>query len=211
MGIHLALWIAAAMAGEPCPCGAAPPRCPPPPALAAAAENLARRAAVTASAEFNEDYRAKYAVDGVVPCAGGHADAGRAWCVRKGKSGDAATFTLQWPAPIEAREVVYWGRTAWFLEECWKDYEVYLDDARRPAAKGTFQKRHGPQRVALGGKVRLAKMVLKFLNSYGGPNPGASEIQVFADPPSERQLAESVKVPRSDFDLPPMPWVDWPG
>ena len=201
MGIRFALLIAVAIAMEPSRDGFAGT------AAGAAPENLARRAAVSASSEYNESYRARFAVDGVVPYAGSHADAGRAWCVHKSESGDAATFTLQWPAPIEAGAVVYWGRTGWFPEECWKDYEIYLDDARQPTAKGTFQKRHGPQRVSLGRKTRLAKMVLKFLNSYGGPNPGASEIQVFADSPSDRQLAESVTVPHTDFDPPPMPWV----
>ena len=70
------------------------------------------------------------------------------------KSGDQADFTLQWPKPVEVAEVVYFGRTAWFMDECWKDYEVYLDDAEQAAVKGSLKMMHGPQRVKLpAGKV----------------------------------------------------------
>mgnify|MGYP000317236507 CR=1 FL=1 len=45
---------------------------------------------------------------------------------------------MEWPQPVNVAEVVYYGRTAWFMNECWKDYEVYLDDyeaAERYAAE----------------------------------------------------------------------------
>ena len=32
----------------------------------------------------------------------------------------------------------YFGRTAMVLEECFKDYEVYLDDAPQPIVRGQF-------------------------------------------------------------------------
>ena len=160
----------------------------------------------TASAEFNAGYREIRRGRGGALCR--RPCRRRPGVVRERKGGGCRDLHLAMAGAIEAREVVYWGRTAWFLEECWKDYEVFLDDPGKPAAKGTLRRLHGPQRYRLGRrKTRLAKIMLKFHNSYGGPNPGAAEIQVFADSPSERQLAESVKVPRSDFDLPPMPWV----
>jgi hypothetical protein len=174
---------------------------------AALPENLALKATATASSEYSSKYLAKFAIDGQAPAAGSHADAGSAWCVLKSKSGDAATFTLRWPEPVEVREIVYWGRTAWFLEECWKDYELYLDDAHQPAVKGTFQKIHGPQRIRLANATRLTKVTLRFLNSYGGPNPGAAEIQVYAVSPAEQDLARLIKTAPSDAGPPPMPWV----
>ena len=39
--------------------------------------------------------------------------------------------------------MIYYGRTAWFLSECFKDYEVYINDSSQPAAKGTLAMAHG--------------------------------------------------------------------
>ena len=86
-------------------------------------------------------------------------------------------------------DLVYWGRTTWFMNECWKDYEVYFDDAKQPAARGTFQMVHGPQRVKFA-KTRASKVTFKFLNSYGGFNPGALEIQAFGRRLSDADLAQ---------------------
>ena len=167
------------------------------PSLARAAmpENFARKAICSATSEHNLQYLAKFAVDGQIPAAGsGAADLNAAWCVLKDKSGDAAEFTLEWNEPIDAAEVIYFGRTAWFLNECWKDYEVYLDDAVQPAARGTLKMMHGPQRIPLA-KTSVRKITLKFLNSYGGPNPGASEIMVFGESPSKKDLAQATGLP----------------
>ncbi|MCR4413435.1 MAG: hypothetical protein NUV77_13525, partial [Thermoguttaceae bacterium] len=148
-------------------------------AAAALPENLARKAEASATSEHNESYLARFAIDDKIPAAGSTAsDLKAAWCVLKAKSGDQAEFTLRWDQPVELGELIYWGRTAWFMSECWKDYEVYLDDAKAPAAKGTFEMVHGPQRIRIP-KSTAAKVTFKFLNSYGGPNPGALEIQAF--------------------------------
>jgi hypothetical protein len=177
------------------------------PSLAAAPENLARKAKATASSEHNDSYLARFATDGKIPAAGsGAADLGAAWCVLKAKSGDQATFTLQWDKPVELAELVYWGRTTWFINECWKDYELYLDDARQPAVKGTFQMVHGPQRVKLPQKTKLSKATFKFLNSHGGFNPGALEIQAFAESPSDREFARMMA--QANSALAQMPWVE---
>jgi len=160
---------------------------------AAAPENLAPQAMTWASSEHNGSYQAKFAVDGKIPPAGSQsADLGAAWCVLKAKSGDRGDFTFEWQQPVEVAEVVYFGRTAWFMSECWKDYEVYLDTAERPAAKGTLKMIHGPQRIGFP-RTKVKKITIKFLNSYGGPNPGAAEMMVFAQSPSEKDLAELVK------------------
>ena len=42
---------------------------------------------------------------------------------------------------------IYYGRTAWMLTECWKDYEVLIDGSDKPVARGRFEMRHGPQRI----------------------------------------------------------------
>ncbi|NQU24364.1 MAG: hypothetical protein HQ567_24030 [Candidatus Nealsonbacteria bacterium] len=111
----------------------------------------------------------------------------------KAESGDNANFTLEWNGPIDLSEIVYFGRTAWFVNECWKDYEVYLDDADKPAAKGSFKMTHGPQRVKFA-KTKVRKVTIKFLNSYGGFNPGAAEIMAFAESPSKNDLAKATGV-----------------
>jgi hypothetical protein len=173
---------------------------------AAMPENLAAKAKASATSEHNEQYLAKFATDGRIPPAGSTAaDRGAAWCVLKSVSGDRADFTLQWGQPVEVAEIIYWGRTAWFMNECWKDYEVYLDDAEEPAAKGTFRMIHGPQRIKIP-ETAVRRVTLRFLNSYGGYNPGALEIQVFAESPSDRELARFAR--RVNGPLAVMPWVE---
>ncbi len=155
-------------------------------------ENLAPKAKVSASSEHSNRYLAKFAVDGKVPPAGSQADLGKAWAVQGKTAADKAEFTLQWKQPVTVAEIVYYGRTAWLMGECWKNYEVYADDAADPVAKGTFKKVHGPQRITMG-PVKVRAIRLKFLGSYNGMNPGASEIQVFADRPSDGALKAFVK------------------
>ena len=153
-------------------------------------ENLAPEATAWASSEHNNRYLAKFATDGKIPPAGSQAeDLGKAWCVLKAKSGDKAEFSLTWPKPVEVAEVIYYGRTAWFMNECWKTYELYVDDVKQPAVKGTFRMYHGPQRVKIP-KQTVRKITFKFLNSYGGFNPGALEIEVYAESPSKKDLAK---------------------
>ncbi|HUT89657.1 MAG TPA: hypothetical protein VMY37_09185 [Thermoguttaceae bacterium] len=177
-----------------------------PMAMAAMPENLAPKAKASATSEHNELYLARFATDGKIPPAGSTAqDRGAAWCVLKSVSGDKADFSLAWDEPVDLAEIVYWGRTAWFTNECWKDYEVCLDDAAEPVARGTFQMIHGPQRIKIP-KTRVRRVTLKFLNSYGGPNPGALEIQAFAESPSDREFTQFVR--RLTSSLAGMPWVE---
>ena len=156
-------------------------------------ENLARRAKASATSEHNQHYLAQFAIDGKIPFAGTTtADLGAAWCVLKAASGDQAEFALQWQEPVDLAEVVYWGRTTWFINECWKDFELYLNDAPTPAVKGTFQMAHGPQRVKFP-KTSVSRLRFKFLNSYGGFNPGALEIQAFSESLPDKQFARLMR------------------
>ena len=170
------------LAAWPAASSAAPAAAPPLP------ENLAAKAKVAASSEHSAAYLAKFAVDGKVPDAASHSDLSQAWAVKGPTAEGKGEFTLEWPQPVTVAEIVYYGRTAWEMQECLKDYEVYVDDATQPAARGQLQMVHGPQRIKLAGPTKVQRLRLKFLNSYGGSNPGASEIQVFAESPSEAAL-----------------------
>ncbi|MCL2306141.1 MAG: hypothetical protein FWC43_12430, partial [Planctomycetaceae bacterium] len=98
-------------------------------------------------------------------------------------------FRFDWDEPQTVKEVVYFGRTAILMDECFKDYELLLDDDPTPVVKGTFQMIHGPQRVALPETKTVRSLTLRFLNAYTTTtNPGASEIAVFAQSPSDRDL-----------------------
>jgi len=152
---------------------------------AAPPENLARSAAVTASSEFSRDYVAANLVDGRIPGPMSRADVGKAWCT-KGKH--QATLTLTWPEPVTVSELVYWGRTAWQWEENWKDFQVHRDGGKEPIVKGRLKQGHGPQRIRLPRPARVRQVTFRFLSSYGGSNPGASEIGVYASPPPDAVL-----------------------
>ena len=164
-------------------------------ALGAAPENLAPRAKAAATSVFSKDYLASLATDGQVPGPMSKADVGKAWAVQGKTHGDAAEFSLQWPGPVTVAEVVYYGRTAWEWVENWKDYELYLDGDTQPAAKGRLKPGHGPQRITLPKALPVTKLTLKFLSSYGGSNPGASEIQVYSSSPPEKLLGPFVASP----------------
>ncbi|MBI24275.1 MAG: hypothetical protein CMN05_11930 [Roseibacillus sp.] len=153
--------------------------------------NLARKAKVSASSEFSADYLARWAVDGRIPALESKMDSRQAWCVR-GKDGFRGEFTLEWKEPVEVAEIVYFGRTGQIVQECFKDYEIYLDDASAPAGKGVFEMRHGPQRIPVP-KSTVRKIRLVFLSAHEGAiNPGASEIAVFGAVPDDRQLADLI-------------------
>jgi len=156
--------------------------------------NLAPQATVSASSEYSGDYLARWAVDGKIPALECKADIREAWCVR-GQDGKHGEFTLAWPEPVEVAEIVYFGRTGMIVQECFKDYEVYLDAAAEPAARGVFEMRHGPQRISIP-RSTVRKIRIKFLSAHNGaPNPGASEIAVFGASPGDAQLARMLVPP----------------
>jgi len=174
LSARMLLVAAASVLALACPCPAADPP-----------QNLAPAARITASSEYSGDYAASKVADGHVPKAMSHADVGKAWCT-KGKH--AATVTFEWPEPVAVAEIVYWGRTAWQWEENFKDYAVHLDDAGPPAVKGRLKQGHGPQRMRLPQPVRARRLTLEFTSSYGGSNPGAAEIGVYAAKPPDKVL-----------------------
>ncbi|MHC4088056.1 MAG: hypothetical protein ACYSU5_23045 [Planctomycetota bacterium] len=108
--------------------------------------NLAPKAKVSASSEYSGDYLARWAIDGKIPELESKIDTRQAWCVR-GQKGMHGQFTLTWPGPVDVTEIVYFGRTGMIVQECFKDYEVYLDNSAEPVKKGVFEMRHGPQRI----------------------------------------------------------------
>ena len=150
--------------------------------------NLAPKAKVSANSEFNGDYSARWAIDGKIPGPLSKQDTREAWCVRGSKTKQTGEFSLTWKAPVDVAEIVYFGRTGQTIDECFKDYEVYLDEATSPVKHGVFEKRHGPQRIKLPkSTVRTIRIV--FLSAYTSRlNPGASEIAVFSSSPTDKQL-----------------------
>jgi hypothetical protein len=154
--------------------------------------NLAPQARITASSEYNRQYRAAFVADGRIPEALGRQDVDQAWCVQGETHRQGAEITFQWPQPVTVGELVYHGRTAWMLTECWKDYEVRLPDQAAPLKTGRLQMTAGPQRISLPQPVLTDRLSLRFLSSHGGLNPGASEIRIFPRALTEeegRQLA----------------------
>jgi len=168
-------------------------------------ENRAPQATVSANSEYSNQYLARFAVNGVIPQQGsGSADLSNSWCVRNDVANNYGEFTLEWAQPIDVAEIIYWGRTSWFVSECWKDYKVFLDDKPEPVAMGTFAMKHGPQPIALP-KQSVKKIKLVFLNAYGGPNPGAAEIMVFSDPltPEQRKKLSGDNTPDTIAEIDP--------
>jgi len=153
-------------------------------ALAGEPDNLARKAKVSASSEFSSEYRAEMATGGAVPSEF-HQDSD--WAMKGTQTG---WFTLEWDQPVEAAQIIYYARVTSPLLECFKDYAVYLNDDEKPAVRGTFKRRRGPQRIDFP-KRQVGKVRIEFLSSHpNSPNPGAAEIAVYAAPVTEKQLAE---------------------
>lgn len=178
------------------------------PAQASLPENLALQAAITADSEFNETYRAAHVANGAIPAAGSKNDAGQAWAVNGASHRHHAVLTMTWAEPVTVAEIVYYARTAFETVEGWRQYELYVDEAETPAAAGMFRRGHGPQRVRLDAPIRTQSLQLKFLNSYGGSNPGASEIQVFSTPAPDELLPPFISL---EAGFPPEAIADPPG
>jgi hypothetical protein len=147
-------------------------------------DNLAVRARVSASSHHSAAYRPEMAINGVIPS---EFNQDQDWAVRSTQTGH---FALEWDEPMNVAQIVYYARVTSPLLECFKDYEVYFDEAKEPVVAGTFEHRRGPQRISLP-KQRVRKIRLEFLSSHpDSPNPGAAEIAVYSEPLTERQLTE---------------------
>jgi len=164
-------------------------------ALAAPPKNIAPAAKITATSEYNTSYLAKFVADGKIPPAASNADLEKVWAVKGDTHRQKAEITFEWPAEVTVAEIVYFGRTAFESGENWKDYEVYLDSSSTPAARGALKSGHGPQHIKLARPTKLKKFRIKFKSSYGGSNPGASEIQVYATSPPSGLLGKLTPFP----------------
>jgi hypothetical protein len=147
--------------------------------------NVAPLARVSASSHFNDAYRPEMAITGTLPSIS--QTQGSDWAVRGTSNG---WFELRWAEPVQAGQILYYARMASPLVECFKDYEVYLNDSREPVVRGTLEHRHGPQRIEFPAQA-VTKIRIEFLSVHPtSPNPGAAAIAVFAAPVTDDQLAE---------------------
>lgn len=164
--------------------------------------NHAPRARITASSQYSAAYGPAGVADGAIPFEGGGNDSGQAWCVDGATHANGAEITFAWDHPVRVAEVLYYGRTSWMLSECWRDYAIYLDDEPTPVCSGQFQAVDGAQRAPLPVPREVRRLRMVFTGSHGGANPGAHEIEIYEEPPTDAQLAWM----RSSLRR--MPWVD---
>ena len=158
-------------------------------------KNLASQAKITASSELKEQgLKASSVADGrIAPALCQHfeffpSDKGaKSWAVNGETAGDKGHLVFEWEEPVFLQELIYFGRTAWLLDECFKDYVIIIDDNEVPVAKGAFKKMHGGQRVAFN-RQKVKKLTLRFFNSHGGPNPGATEVLLVDKKLSDSEL-----------------------
>jgi len=167
-------------------------------------ENLALEATISASSAFNQEYLGRFVADGEIPKAGGNQDVGKAWCVNGNTDRDRAKIVFSWKEPVVVKTLVYYARTAWFMNETWKDFALVADEEEEPFYVGKLDMVHGPQRISLPEKRRLRTLRVEFTSSYGGFNPGASEIQIFSQSVTNELLEEFMR----SLAMKHMPWVD---
>ncbi|NLF57951.1 MAG: hypothetical protein GX580_09955 [Candidatus Hydrogenedens sp.] len=175
-------------------CGAAP----------ALPDNLAYSARISANSEHSPDYAAALVADGRIPAMGSRGDTGQAWCVNGALGTELGELVFAWDAPVTVAEVVYHARNAWLQEDSWRRVALFADGAETPFHEAALEMRDGPQRIALSAPVQLRELRLRFTESFGGPNPGASEVQIFAESPDEGEFRALLR----RAALRNMPWVD---
>ncbi len=163
--------------------------------VSATPRNVAVDAHASSSDSYSDGYLPEFAIDGEFPEMGSQDDVGRAWCVDGGRTGGQASFSFEWDAPVHVAEVIYYGRTCWFPNECFREYRVLVDSEAEPAATGIFHMNAGPQRVPIM-PCEVSELTLEFPSSYGG-NPGAVEIQVWTESPSDEALPDLKRLPNN--------------
>ena len=174
--------------------------------------NLASSAKITASSELEGQKLAATAIaDGrIAPTLSQHlefypsAKGAKSWAVDGEVAKDKGELVLEWKEPVMVQEIIYFGRTTWLLDECFMDYEIFIDEQAEPVAKGQFEKKHGGQRVAIP-RQAVRKLTLRFHNSHGGPNPGAAEILVLDEKLSDAVLAALAPADPPAVSRPPDP------
>ncbi len=173
--------------------------------------NLATTATIQASSTYSPNYKPQFVADGEIPGPESHKDVGKAWCARGNRHDHGVSLTFQWDQPVAVAQLVYFGRTAWQWEENWKDYQVFVEDSRQPIASGKLRAGHGPQPINLPKSCTAHSLTLRFTSSYGGSNPGASEIQVFATPQSAQYFNAFTGLPKrkagTQEDRPAVPTI----
>jgi len=162
--------------------------------LTAAPKNVALQAKVTSNSEHSASHTARLVTDGKIPALGGCNGAGREWAAKGNTHPSGVTLAFKWAKPVTISEVVYYSRSSYAVEG-FKDYELYLDDAAKPAVKGLFKCGHGPQRITLPAPVQATALKLKFTSWYKSFNPGAAEVQIYSTSPSDKALGAFKPLP----------------
>ena len=174
-------------------------------------ENLALKATATATSAYSQAYLAQFVCDDNIPGALSRQDLNMAWAAKGNHHAQGVSLTLTWQQPVTIAELVYYGRTGWDYNENFKDYALFVGDAKSPVVQGAFLPGHGPQRVKLPQLERTARVTFLFKSSHGGPNPGASEIRAYAVAPPDKLLGQfstspnvvgSIPIPSNISDSP---------
>ncbi len=152
-------------------------------------KNLGNTAKISASGQYSQAYNPKYMSDGKIPEANSHQDQREAWCVPQALSKEA-WVNFEWKKPVQIESVVYWGRCAWMTTENFSACQVYVNGAERPTTSVTLVRGPQAQVITLPAPVNAKQIRLVFPSNFGGSNPGASEIGIFAATPSKAQLAQ---------------------
>jgi hypothetical protein len=158
-------------------------------AQTATRNNLASQAVMSASGSLSEQYIGKYTATGHIPPAGSRNDAGKAWCIPQDQA-DGATLTYKWEQAVTVREIVYYGRTAWRLDENYRRVSISTAIDQPQICAAPLRRGHGPQRVTLDDPLTTDTLVLRFSQPDSGPNPGASEIKIFAEAADQAVLGD---------------------
>ncbi len=165
-----------------------------------AARDVAPTATVTASSTLSDKYEPNCVIDGKLPLAGGKDEARQCWIANgKDLANGGVTLAFAWDQPTTVASVVCYARTAFGLKDCFKDYEVYVDDGTEPVAKGALLAGHGAQVVDLPAPVQVRTLTLKLLSAHGEGNPGISEVQIFSAKPAQSQLLARFNDYAQDF------------
>jgi len=151
-----------------------------------AIENLASKAVISASNRRDAGYDSKFVADGEIPGPGSGDDRLEVWCLRQHVSKDA-WISFQWKEAVEIASVVYWGRSTRDTDN-FRLCNVFIGDSDEAITTVELARGALPQLIALPKKVRAKSMRMVFPTNYEGPKPGAAEIGIFSEIPSDTQI-----------------------
>ncbi len=157
-------------------------------------ENLALQATVIATSEFSEAYVAQNVANEIIPAADSRDDAGKVWAVNGATHPEGAELIFTWDTPQDIVELVYYGRTSFTRGDSWRHCRVYVPENESPVADQPLYYGHGAQRIPLNFPVHTNQLQMVFSGSFGGPNPGASEIMVYAISPPDKLLGNESEI-----------------